>query len=241
MKVTQSNPGLAPAGQKDKLLTDLGLFQIATEGVPVGTTAALVGELWVTYQVKLSRATIVRSIALREAEWFAAEWTITHNGAGLPTYTAIGEQAASTFTPIITIAGTPTFNRINVEFPSTTTSGTYAIRYTISTVLGASVAQTVFANNCRLARPWSVVGDRYGAQLPIALGDVTLDVLDSNTGAVRVVTFYMNFDGNERDPTSPTAFNIGYTSGTFGAAGNGSVSVWQVPTRMAELTPSFQT
>lgn len=53
---------------KDKVLTDLGLFQIGTEGVPYQITGTIangasgpainVGELWVTYKVKLSRANL---------------------------------------------------------------------------------------------------------------------------------------------------------------------------------------
>lgn len=44
--------------------TDLGKFQIATEGVPLenGVTETIVGELWVTYTVKLSRAQLYTSI-----------------------------------------------------------------------------------------------------------------------------------------------------------------------------------
>ena len=44
---------------KDRVYTDLGIFQLATEGVPFGGTgdrSALIGELWVTYTVKLSRS-----------------------------------------------------------------------------------------------------------------------------------------------------------------------------------------
>lgn len=44
---------------KDKIFTDYGTFQIATEGLPVNVTAGTivnVGELWVSYRVKLSRA-----------------------------------------------------------------------------------------------------------------------------------------------------------------------------------------
>lgn len=48
---------------KDKVLTDVGNFYIATEGLPVtnGTTAN-VGELWVTYFVRLSRAQLYQAI-----------------------------------------------------------------------------------------------------------------------------------------------------------------------------------
>lgn len=40
---------------RDKIFTDIGLFQIATEGLP---NTGIVGELWVTYNVKLSRSQI---------------------------------------------------------------------------------------------------------------------------------------------------------------------------------------
>lgn len=44
---------------KNKVFTDLGNFQIATEGIPgTGTQEVLIGELWVTYTIKLSRAKI---------------------------------------------------------------------------------------------------------------------------------------------------------------------------------------
>lgn len=55
------------ASAKDEVLTDLGDFQIATEGIPLtipnGATSSTVpiGELWVMYTVKLSRANIYNS------------------------------------------------------------------------------------------------------------------------------------------------------------------------------------
>lgn len=51
------------AGNKDKVFTDLGLFQIATEGIPSSVAQdVLIGELWVTYTVKLSRAKLYQSL-----------------------------------------------------------------------------------------------------------------------------------------------------------------------------------
>jgi len=50
---------------RDKVFTDLGNFQIATEGIPFGGTGAqtaLVGELWVTYKVRLSRSQLYSSV-----------------------------------------------------------------------------------------------------------------------------------------------------------------------------------
>jgi len=52
---------------RDKSFTDYGLFQLATEGVPItgvqGTVAsANIGELWVSYRVRLSRANLYSSL-----------------------------------------------------------------------------------------------------------------------------------------------------------------------------------
>lgn len=50
---------------KDKIFTDYGNFQIATEGLPVNAASGTiinVGELWVTYRVKLSRAKLFGSL-----------------------------------------------------------------------------------------------------------------------------------------------------------------------------------
>jgi len=52
---------------KDRVFTDYGNFQIATEGVPIScpassTTSVVLGELWVSYKVKLSRAQLFNSL-----------------------------------------------------------------------------------------------------------------------------------------------------------------------------------
>lgn len=47
------------AVNRDKIFTDYGLFQLATEGVPLSGTGPqqqIIGELWVSYKVQLSRA-----------------------------------------------------------------------------------------------------------------------------------------------------------------------------------------
>lgn len=54
------------ATERDKIFTDIGNFQISTEGIPLSGIAgsvsqAIVGELWVTYRVKLSRAQLTGS------------------------------------------------------------------------------------------------------------------------------------------------------------------------------------
>lgn len=51
------------AGNKDKAFTDIGTFTIATEGVPAAAAGTqIIGELWVTYSIKLSRANLYNSL-----------------------------------------------------------------------------------------------------------------------------------------------------------------------------------
>ena len=52
---------------RDKSFTDYGLFQIATEGIPItgtveGVCNSNIGELWVSYRVRLSRANLYTSL-----------------------------------------------------------------------------------------------------------------------------------------------------------------------------------
>lgn len=50
--------------KKDLLDTDIGTFQLCTEGISLGaSTTSLIGELWVTYKVRLSRATLHSTVA----------------------------------------------------------------------------------------------------------------------------------------------------------------------------------
>ena len=48
---------------KAKVFTDLGFLSVATEGIPFSATGTqILGELWVTYRVKLSRANLYNSL-----------------------------------------------------------------------------------------------------------------------------------------------------------------------------------
>lgn len=53
--------------QKSKLFTDMGTTYVATEGIPFGgtgsvATVAMVGELWITYKVRLSRSQLYGTV-----------------------------------------------------------------------------------------------------------------------------------------------------------------------------------
>lgn len=53
------------AVSKDKVFTDIGTFQIATEGIYVGAAGTFViGELWVSYKIKLLRPSLTATLGL---------------------------------------------------------------------------------------------------------------------------------------------------------------------------------
>jgi hypothetical protein len=48
---------------KSRIFTDIGTFTVATEGIPfTGAGTQILGELWVTYRIKLSRAALYQSM-----------------------------------------------------------------------------------------------------------------------------------------------------------------------------------
>lgn len=111
------------ATTRDKIFSDIGTFQIATEGIPFGGTGAqsgIVGELWVSYRVKLSRAQLYQT-GLGNAvlqDYISSAGNVS-NFVGTTTY-------KSTNTIGCTLSGlNATSGRIN--FPATITTGYYQI------------------------------------------------------------------------------------------------------------------
>jgi hypothetical protein len=76
---------------RDKALTDIGLFQLATEGIPfpssskVGDTL-VIGELWATYTVKVSRANLYSSLLAYNVLTFQQRCNVLANPLTVTTY-----------------------------------------------------------------------------------------------------------------------------------------------------------
>lgn len=106
---------------KSQIFTDIGDFQIATEGLQfAGAGTAIVGELWVTYRVRLSRANL-GSLSL---------------GSTIPSFYATGTTAVATVfqSPVYKSSNTlsclltsPGANIGRITFPSNISAGTYQI------------------------------------------------------------------------------------------------------------------
>jgi hypothetical protein len=110
------------ATSRDKIFTDLGLFQIATEGIPF---AGNVGELWVTYKVRLSRSLINTNPELSPALYNALFTNVT---------------------PVLPLNGGTTLNNTigvfpvasNLVFPASSAGKRYLIYYCIACQNGSS-------------------------------------------------------------------------------------------------------
>lgn len=148
------------ASTKDRVFTDIGNFQIATEGIPVTGvpgTFQNIGELWVSYRVKLSRAQLFSSLLAGsiQVDDFFATASAANVMANTNTVLA-GSTWASSYTPAIattaaaprmsnTLGGTLTSGSANgavYSFPSNTVTGLY--EFTVWVAIPANVA-TIFA------------------------------------------------------------------------------------------------
>ena len=151
---------------RDKIFTDVGIFQLATEGLPCtsGTTANI-GELWVSYRVKLSRAQLfgsqLGSNILFDSHLAVSSTTnLTANTATYLASTAYPTEyiakAASTFFPYYknTLGCVVTQNTANqsvkIVFPDTISFGAFRIVYEITPSAAATISfnNPTFAGNC---------------------------------------------------------------------------------------------
>lgn len=147
------------ASTKSQIFTDVGDFQIATEGLPVTSGAtAIIGELWVTYRVKLSRARLF-------ATQLGSNILFDQFLGVSSTTSLVGNTAAYlsgvTWTADYTVSPAPAFfpytknnlgcsvvqntanQSVKIIFPSSVTFGVFRVSYEIT----PSAASTISFNN----------------------------------------------------------------------------------------------
>lgn len=116
------SPGPAPAGQKPRIETDLGRLNIATEGIPSSAEGPIpIGELWVSYTIRLSRASLQSTQKALEVNNFTANhvmpilsWT--------PTASYYGAENSLPIT-----MSSPAVDTIRFTFPRNVVAGRYLI------------------------------------------------------------------------------------------------------------------
>lgn len=125
---------------KDLVFTDIGTFQIATEGIPFGGAGAqssLIGELWVTYTVKLSRPKLFSYLGL-SSPWVG--WSKSLADVNFQPQNAVVQDGSNINATLTGISGTS----FRVDFPSSIVGGRYIVLLRLeSAVAVASVSNTL--------------------------------------------------------------------------------------------------
>lgn len=139
------------ATAKDKILTDIGKFQIATEGIPLqgapgSTVTSNIGELWVSYRCKLSRAQLFGSVLannVMQDNFIGLAAGTNPFGASVTNYQVLLGTAANKYdiTTAVSLAKVRNTNTIGGAleavsqatlkyiFPTNIVSGLYRIRF----------------------------------------------------------------------------------------------------------------
>lgn len=137
---------------KSKTFTDLGVFCVATESIPLpaASTTIDIGELWVTYRVKLSRAILYGSLLglnIKQDSFIVT----TNAGALMAGFTA---KATNTIGVNLTGLGTTTFR---VDFPVNISLGAFFVHIHVldsTTPLGLGVLNAPGTlTNCQFFQP----------------------------------------------------------------------------------------
>lgn len=128
------------ATSRDKVFTDIGTFYVATEGVPFAAAGSqILGELWVTYRVKLSRANLYGS--LLGSNIAADYFTTTHSAVQLLS-SSVAKSTNSIGCQLVPLVADTT--RFNITFPQNISLGTYLITVVLT---DATTINTTF-NSC---------------------------------------------------------------------------------------------
>jgi hypothetical protein len=159
-----SRTGVSP---KDKVFTDLGLFQVATEGINASAAGTqVIGELWVTYKCRLSRKNLqvaigtnidwtAQNMIYQSANLWNAGGSLPNNGQGSSltpyqsTWTATNPGAQGGFVAL-------NANSIQFFFPQTIVQGTYMV--SAETLVTASATQfwlITSPQNCTVRSPYN--------------------------------------------------------------------------------------
>lgn len=156
---------------KDLIFCDIGKFQVATEGIAFNDAGtAVIGELWVSYKIKLSRANLYGTYLNRDIKtdvfWGAPgannifQSSLTRLPTVEPTWVASYKQPATDNQPwnknTNSIGCTITSNasnNININFPKTVTTGVFhlVLYMNLSAATGTGCQwNTASQTNCKV-------------------------------------------------------------------------------------------
>lgn len=151
---------------KDKVLTDLGLFQVATEGIFVGSAGTFViGELWVTYKIKLSRK-LLGNAALGLAILYDS-WSATPANVG-PTTAMLVANAGNSLGGVLTASGASA----TYTFPVNISAGYFYVWCAVESITSAGTNTPLFGTTTQTnCTPKSIGPSGIGASYPNTLNN----------------------------------------------------------------------
>ena len=214
VNTTLTSPGPSPAGVKDKMLTDLGMFQLATEGIPVSKAPTIIGELWVSYKVKLSRAALTDILQHRDLEVQCLETIFESSVANHSVPHSLSTYEGSTLqldTRLDAIS-------LHVDFPTSIQNGVYRIHVILSGETfdssgEANIVPSLTATNCAVLTSanqqsaWTI-----GSAINAVPGTLS-SVFDEDTVVTSMNNHpmsvgYVRMDHATRDPTKPAQLEL---------------------------------
>lgn len=209
---------------RDLIFTDVGKFQLATEGVPLpaGATSVIIGELWVTYRVKLSRAEIYSALLGNNITQDVQNGTSSNTA--LWTATSFVKSTNTIGMTVSNISATS----LRLTFPQNLSLGYYQIMIQFRAV--TPFTTQVFngptnASNCQVYRPGYEVpgGPVVAVSSPEAVTGTT-----ANTSIMQVFWVYVNSPGLLR-----ASIDVNVSSALVTGA------TWRLWVTQQPSTPSF--
>lgn len=126
------------ASTKNKIFTDIGTLTVATEGIPFAATGAqILGELWVSYRIKLSRAQLFGALVglSINQDVITGRWPSHASG-----FTAVNKSSNQLGVIVAGVSNTT----VSVTFPVNISLGSYQIQLYAQS--GATVFTTQYPN-----------------------------------------------------------------------------------------------
>lgn len=232
-----TQPGPSAPGHKDKMLTDLGLFQIATEGIPVDREDVIIGELWVTYKIKLSRAALSDVMQHQDLETMTIEMSITPTNAsqGAASPLQFSNQVTNapsnaiqlTQVPGLEVVGT-TCHRV-WEFPSEISTGTYRVTITCEALtadVGTRVNPEIAVDNLGYMQSGEWLVSPADTFTSVRTPSVQQGGGSSET--TLVTSGYFRFGLPGRSTTKPSRIRVSFTNTGSGVPVLGNIVMMQI-------------
>jgi hypothetical protein len=212
------------ATTKDLVFTDIGTFYYATEGIAFGAAGtAVIGELWVTYKMRLSRAKLYGALLGNNIQVCQVSGTADSSAAVLTQTSAPGNSLS------LAVANLDV-RTFSISFPPNIVVGTYLVLYTGYIAAGnfASYVSSVQSiTNCSVYSPVDAAVSTGTFTLSKTMGP-SFPTSTVNKGIVGWFIVKVQAPGN-----AIASLQLRY-SNAFPSAGNWLLNVQQVPDQYAD-------